>query len=163
MAHPCILPACTLGMGWRMGIESGTHRFCRGDGGRNLFGFWRSCSCSGDKNRAGFGEYALEPHNIPMALLGAALLWFGWFGFNAGSALAVNSVAVTAFVTESKYCTLPVLWPGCLRAGIMANPSSLGMVKRGHYRDGGNNTGCRVCHPPGYPLSEVSQVFSVME
>jgi Amt family ammonium transporter len=53
------------------------------------------------KNRAGFGEYALELHNIPMTLLGAAFLWFGWFGFNAGSALAVNNVAVTAFITTN--------------------------------------------------------------
>ncbi|MGE4548056.1 MAG: ammonium transporter [Intestinibacillus sp.] len=42
-----------------------------------------------------------EPHHVPMAILGAGLLWFGWFGFNAGSALAANGVAVNAFLTTN--------------------------------------------------------------
>jgi len=43
----------------------------------------------------------LTPHNVPFVLLGAGVLWFGWFGFNAGSALAANGVAVTAFVNTT--------------------------------------------------------------
>lgn len=42
-----------------------------------------------------------EPHHVPMAILGGGLLWFGWFGFNAGSALAINGVAVNAFLTTN--------------------------------------------------------------
>ncbi len=42
-----------------------------------------------------------EPHHVPMAILGAGLLWFGWFGFNAGSALAMNGVSVNAFLTTN--------------------------------------------------------------
>jgi ammonium transporter, Amt family len=48
--------------------------------------------------RKDHGRQALVPHNVPFVLLGAALLWFGWFGFNAGSALAANTSAVLAFV-----------------------------------------------------------------
>ncbi|RJR26234.1 MAG: ammonium transporter [Desulfobacteraceae bacterium] len=48
--------------------------------------------------RAGFGTVPFIPHNIPMTVTGAALLWFGWFGFNAGSALACNGLAANAFV-----------------------------------------------------------------
>ncbi|MFP4036969.1 MAG: ammonium transporter [Desulfobacteraceae bacterium] len=48
--------------------------------------------------RKGFGSTAFIPHNLPMTLTGAALLWFGWFGFNAGSALACNGLAANAFV-----------------------------------------------------------------
>jgi len=48
--------------------------------------------------RRDYGRQALLPHNVPFVLLGAGLLWFGWFGFNAGSALAADGTAVLAFV-----------------------------------------------------------------
>jgi Amt family ammonium transporter len=48
--------------------------------------------------RHGYGVDYLAPHNLPMVLLGTGLLWVGWFGFNAGSALGPNEVAVSAFV-----------------------------------------------------------------
>jgi len=48
--------------------------------------------------RLGFGEEPLEPHDGTMVVLGASLLWFGWFGFNAGSALASGALATSAFV-----------------------------------------------------------------
>ena len=48
--------------------------------------------------RIGFGKEAMAPHNLPMTMIGASLLWVGWFGFNAGSALEANNSAVLAFV-----------------------------------------------------------------
>ena len=48
--------------------------------------------------RKGYGREAMPPHNLPMNLIGAALLWVGWFGFNAGSALGINEVATLAFI-----------------------------------------------------------------
>ncbi|HWQ73224.1 MAG TPA: ammonium transporter [Desulfitobacteriaceae bacterium] len=51
--------------------------------------------------RAGMGKEPMHPHHIPMTVLGAALLWFGWFGFNAGSALGANGLAGSAFVTTN--------------------------------------------------------------
>src|SRR5207253_6395284 len=49
--------------------------------------------------RVGFGSEPMEPHNLTYTVLGAGLLWFGWFGFNAGSALGANGLAANAFVT----------------------------------------------------------------
>ena len=49
--------------------------------------------------RKDYPSQALLPHNVPFTLLGAGLLWFGWFGFNAGSALAANGIAALAFTT----------------------------------------------------------------
>jgi ammonium transporter, Amt family len=47
--------------------------------------------------RKGYGREAFIPHNVPMVITGAAILWFGWFGFNAGSALGANGLAASAF------------------------------------------------------------------
>ena len=49
--------------------------------------------------RKGWGKRSFLPHNLPMTMIGTGLLWFGWFGFNAGSALAANGLAGNAFVT----------------------------------------------------------------
>ncbi len=48
--------------------------------------------------RVGWGKEKMTPHNLPMTMIGASLLWFGWFGFNAGSALEANNFAVLAFI-----------------------------------------------------------------
>ena len=77
--------------------------------------------------RAGFGKYTMEPHNIPMTLLGAALLWFGWFGFNGGSALAADSIAASAFlVTNISAAAGGLAWLAA--SWVKGKPSSLGMV-----------------------------------
>jgi len=49
--------------------------------------------------RIGYSRAPFRPHNLPFTVLGGALLWFGWFGFNAGSALGANETAVNAFIT----------------------------------------------------------------
>lgn len=51
--------------------------------------------------RRGYGMLSYKPHNIPFVVLGAGLLWFGWFGFNAGSALSASPLAVHAFLTTN--------------------------------------------------------------
>src|SRR5216117_1982355 len=51
--------------------------------------------------RLGYGSEPMPPHNMPFVLTGAALLWVGWFGFNAGSALAANALATSAFVATN--------------------------------------------------------------
>lgn len=59
--------------------------------------------------RKGYGQRPMPPHNLPMTLLGAGLLWFGWFGFNAGSALAADGVAANAFMVTQIATALGVL------------------------------------------------------
>ncbi|MHB8062500.1 MAG: ammonium transporter [Ruminiclostridium sp.] len=51
--------------------------------------------------RKHFGKATYHPHNVPFVILGASLLWFGWFGFNAGSALSANELAIHAFMTTN--------------------------------------------------------------
>lgn len=59
--------------------------------------------------RHGYNKVAYRTHNIPFVLLGASILWFGWFGFNAGSALAANGLAVHAFVTTNTSAAFAML------------------------------------------------------
>jgi len=51
--------------------------------------------------RIGYNHKPIRPHNLPFTVLGGALLWFGWFGFNAGSALAADGIAANAFITTN--------------------------------------------------------------
>ncbi|MFI1001425.1 ammonium transporter [Streptomyces galbus] len=61
--------------------------------------------------RLGFKKDAMRPHNLPMVVLGAGLLWFGWFGFNAGSVLAANGLAAAVFLnTLAAGCTGLLGW-----------------------------------------------------
>ena len=75
--------------------------------------------------RLGYGREPMEPHNVPMVVLGAALLWFGWFGFNAGSALAADATAVNAFVvTNTAACAGVLGWVAM--SWIFGKPSVIG-------------------------------------
>ena len=77
--------------------------------------------------RIGFGDHDMEPHNIPMTMIGAALLWFGWFGFNAGSALAADGLAASAFVVTNVSASAGALaW--LFASWMRGKPSALGMV-----------------------------------
>jgi len=61
--------------------------------------------------RKGLGKESMAPHHVPMTVLGAGLLWFGWFGFNAGSALGANGLAGMAFVnTNTAAAAAAIAW-----------------------------------------------------
>ena len=77
--------------------------------------------------RKGFGKIPMEPHNIPLTVLGAGLLWVGWFGFNAGSALAANGVAVNALLTtNTSAATAGLVW--MVLGWLDGRPSTLGIA-----------------------------------
>ena len=57
--------------------------------------------------RLGFGSQAMRPHNVPVVMLGAGLLWFGWFGFNAGSELAADGLVLPLNPTASTRAQFP--------------------------------------------------------
>ena len=92
--------------------------------------------------RRGYGVEPMEPHDITMVVLGAAMLWFGWFGFNAGSALAADGVAVYAFVATAVAAgagalswTLVSWWfggkPRAVAAGASSSARLLAWCRRG--------------------------------
>jgi Amt family ammonium transporter len=76
--------------------------------------------------RHGFPHEHMAPHNLPMTLLGAGLLWFGWFGFNAGSALTAGASAALAFTTTQTSAAAGALSWMLLEWRLAGKPSALG-------------------------------------
>jgi ammonium transporter, Amt family len=76
--------------------------------------------------RKGFPLEPIPPHNMTYTLLGASLLWFGWFGFNAGSALGANELAVSAFLTTNTAAAVAALTWMAIEWFIAGKPTVLG-------------------------------------
>jgi Amt family ammonium transporter len=76
--------------------------------------------------RAGYGREAMPPHNLPFSVIGASLLWVGWFGFNAGSALAADGLATIAFVTTNTATAAAVLAWVAMDWILKGKPTALG-------------------------------------
>ena len=81
--------------------------------------------------RRGYGKSAMIPHNIPMTVLGASLLWISWFGFNAGSALGANELAANAFVVTQVAAAAGVLGWVLIEWKRGGKPTLLGAVSGG--------------------------------
>jgi len=76
--------------------------------------------------RVGYGKESMAPHNLPMTMIGASLLWFGWFGFNAGSALEANNSAALAFMNTYLATACAVLSWSFGEWMLKGKPSMLG-------------------------------------
>lgn len=76
--------------------------------------------------RLGYGKEAIKPHNVPFTLVGAALLWVGWFGFNAGSNLEANGGAALAFINTLLATAAAVLGWSLVEAIRKGKPSAIG-------------------------------------
>jgi len=76
--------------------------------------------------RLGFGKEVIKPHNVPFTLIGASLLWVGWFGFNAGSALGAGDSAALAFINTLFATAAAVLGWSLAEAITRGKPSAVG-------------------------------------
>jgi len=76
--------------------------------------------------RKGYPDNVIPPHNMTFTLLGASLLWFGWFGFNAGSALGANELAVSAFIATNTAAAAAALTWIIIEWIIAGKPTVLG-------------------------------------
>jgi Amt family ammonium transporter len=78
--------------------------------------------------RKGLGEEDMLPHNMTMVMMGTGMLWFGWFGFNAGSALAANGVAVAAFVNTNTAAAAAALSWTLIEWRVKGKPTAFGLA-----------------------------------
>ncbi len=78
--------------------------------------------------RRGFPHRAMPPHNVTLAILGAGMLWFGWFGFNAGSAISSGALATTAFVATNVAAASGLLGWMLLELLLKGKPTAVGAI-----------------------------------
>ncbi|CAG0954103.1 partial Ammonium transporter, partial [Methanosarcinales archaeon] len=81
--------------------------------------------------RLGYGSEDMAPHNVPMTIIGGVLLWFGWFGFNAGSALAANGLAANAFIVTNTAAAAAALTWTFVSWTHGGKPNAVGIVTGG--------------------------------
>ena len=112
------------GGGWLGGI--GALDFAGGTVVHMSSGFAALAAALIFRKRIGFGREPMEPHNVPFIVLGAALLWFGWFGFNAGSALAADGTATNAFVVTNTAAAAAALAWMFMSWAFQGKPSIVG-------------------------------------
>ncbi len=91
-------------------------------------GFSALAACLFLGKRKGYGVEDMSPHNLTMTIVGASLLWFGWFGFNAGSALAAGGLATSAFLTTNTAAATAALTWMITEWVIKGKPTALGIV-----------------------------------
>jgi Amt family ammonium transporter len=111
--------------------------------------------------RKGFKEReTMEPNNLPMVVLGAALLWFGWFGFNAGSALSAGGLAASAFVaTNTAAASAALTW--MVLAWINRRPSVLGAATGAVVGLAAITPAAGFVHPlAGIPIGAIAAIIS---
>ena len=84
-----------------IGLEGGALDFAGGNVVHITSGVGALAAALVFGKRIGFGSEPMQPNNLVLVVLGASLLWFGWFGFNAGSALAADGLAASAFVVTN--------------------------------------------------------------
>jgi Amt family ammonium transporter len=77
-------------------------------------------------SRRGYGREPMPPHNLPFTIIGAGLLWFGWFGFNAGSALGANGIAATTLVVTNTAAAAAAMTWMSIEWKITGKPTMLG-------------------------------------
>jgi len=97
--------------------------------------------------RRGYGKEAMPPHNLAFTVIGAALLWVGWFGFNAGSALAVNAAAVNAFIATHLAGAAGLLGWVIVEWKVSGKPTILGACTGAIAGLAGVTPACGFIHP----------------
>ena len=129
LGYLCLRPCGTLGMGFRrMAEESRGPYFAGGIVVHINAGISAIAVALIIGKRRGYNHKPTPPHNLPFTVLGAGLLWFGWFGFNAGSALAANGLATSAFVATNTAAAVAAFTWIVLEWIVNGTPTMFGTV-----------------------------------
>ena len=106
--------------------------------------------------RLGYGSEPMPPHNLTYTAIGATMLWVGWFGFNAGSALNASGLAASAFAATHFAAAAGGLTWAAMEWIIRGKPTHPGRLLRRRGRPGLHYAGLRLCHADARPVMGVA-------